>query len=244
MGVCKRIAELYIQAFSRQSQTQFVAVRFGNVLDSNGSVIPIFKEQIARGGPVTVTHADITRYFMTIPEAVGLVLQAAVLSESGQVMVLDMGEPVRIVDLARQMIRMSGPRADEIGIVYSGLRPGEKLYEELLADGDLTVPTAHPRLRAAVLNAVDRSPTPCAASMTSSHSAVLTLSGQMMARISSSRISAAVTGRDPSPASFNSARKSGSERPSVLAPCQTSSGEKAWTCRPGTASLIARHTER
>jgi FlaA1/EpsC-like NDP-sugar epimerase len=168
MGATKRAAEIVLSHMATlEHSTRFMAVRFGNVLGSSGSVIPKFKEQIARGGPVTVTHADITRYFMTIPEAVGLVLQAAVLSESGQVMVLDMGEPVRIVDLARQMIRMSGHRADEIGIVYSGLRPGEKLYEELLADGDLTVPTAHPRLRAAVLNAVDRSPTPDLASLAS-----------------------------------------------------------------------------
>jgi FlaA1/EpsC-like NDP-sugar epimerase len=153
MGATKRAAEKVLSHLATQGHaTRFCAVRFGNVLGSSGSVIPKFKEQIARGGPVTVTHAEITRYFMTIPEAVRLVLQAAVLAESGEVYVLDMGEPIKIVQLARDMIRLSGHREDEIGIVYSGLRPGEKLYEELLADADHTLPSAHPRLRIARLS--------------------------------------------------------------------------------------------
>jgi FlaA1/EpsC-like NDP-sugar epimerase len=154
MGATKRAAEIVLAHLATEGHaTRFVAVRFGNVLGSSGSVIPKFKEQIARGGPVTVTHREITRYFMTIPEAARLVLQAAALAANGEVYVLDMGEPVKIVELARDMIRLSGHREDEIGIVFSGLRPGEKLYEELLADADETLPSAHPRLRVARLQA-------------------------------------------------------------------------------------------
>jgi len=152
MGASKRAAEMVLSQLATLGHaTTFSAVRFGNVLGSSGSVIPKFKEQIARGGPVTVTHAEITRYFMTIPEAARLVLQAAVLAETGQVYVLDMGEPVKIVELARDLIRLSGHREKEIGIVFSGLRPGEKLYEELLTDADQTLPSQHPRLRIAAL---------------------------------------------------------------------------------------------
>ncbi len=152
MGATKRAAEMVVSSLAAEHPaTRFMAVRFGNVLGSSGSVIPKFKEQIARGGPITVTHPDIIRYFMTIPEAARLVIQAAAIGESGQVLVLDMGEPVKIVDLARDMIKLSGHAIDDIRIVFTGLRPGEKLFEELLADADATIPTSVPQLRIAKL---------------------------------------------------------------------------------------------
>ncbi len=155
MGASKRLAEMVCQALHAQGATRFEMVRFGNVLGSSGSVIPKFRDQIAKGGPITVTHPDIVRYFMSIPEAAQLVLQAGCMGHGGEVFVLDMGEPVRIVDLARNMIRLSGLSEQQIGIEFTGLRPGEKLFEELLAGSEFTRPTHHPKIRVAKVTEVD-----------------------------------------------------------------------------------------
>jgi FlaA1/EpsC-like NDP-sugar epimerase len=149
MGATKRLAERYVLALSETSSTRFVVTRFGNVLGSNGSVVPIFQEQIRRGGPITVTDPRMTRYFMTIPEASQLVLQAAAMGNGGEIFVLDMGEPVRIVDLARDLIRLSGLPEHAIEIAYSGIRPGEKLYEKLCTEEEGTLPTRHEKVRVA-----------------------------------------------------------------------------------------------
>jgi FlaA1/EpsC-like NDP-sugar epimerase len=155
MGATKRLAEMVCQALQVASNTRFEMVRFGNVLGSAGSVIPKFQEQIDKGGPLTITHPEMVRYFMSIPEAAQLVLQAGCMGLGGEVFVMDMGEPVKIVDLARDMIRLSELSENEIRIVYTGLRPGEKLFEELLADDEHTRPTPHPKLRIAKAREVD-----------------------------------------------------------------------------------------
>lgn len=160
MGCSKRICEIYCQSLNKaivegtvKGVTQFVTTRFGNVLGSNGSVIPIFKEQIKKGGPITVTHPDIIRFFMLIPEACKLVLEAGTMGKGGEIFVFDMGAPVKIVDLAKRMIRLSG--AQNIEIKFSGLREGEKLYEEVLNDAEQTKPTHHPKIMIASVREYD-----------------------------------------------------------------------------------------
>ena len=155
MGASKRIAELYLQSISLNSKTRFLMVRFGNVLGSNGSVIPRFQSQIQKGGPITVTHPDVVRYFMTIPEASQLVLQAGSMGEEGEIFILDMGEPVKILELAEEMIRLSGLKPyQDIDIQFTGLRPGEKLYEELLLDLEGLKATHHPKIRIAAVTGI------------------------------------------------------------------------------------------
>ena len=157
MGATKRVAEIYCQNLNARSNTQFITVRFGNVLGSAGSVIPLFQKQIAAGGPVTVTHPEITRYFMTIPEACQLILQASVIGQGGEIYVLDMGEPVKISYLAEQLILLSGKKpGEDIEVVYTGLRAGEKLYEELFHEGEKLLPTAHPKILLAASRQVDK----------------------------------------------------------------------------------------
>jgi FlaA1/EpsC-like NDP-sugar epimerase len=157
MGTSKRTAEICVQTLARRSSTHFVTVRFGNVLGSSGSVVPIFREQIAAGGPVTVTHPDVTRFFMSIPEATQLVLQAGSMGKGGEIFLLDMGEPVKILTLAEEMIRLSGYEPyEDIDIRFIGLRPGEKLFEELLLSGEGTTPTPHEKIL--VAQAVDYDP--------------------------------------------------------------------------------------
>ena len=147
MGATKRICEMIVQSYNKKSKTEFVAVRFGNVLGSNGSVIPLFKKQIKAGGPVTVTHPDIIRFFMTIPEACRLVMEAATMGEGNEIFVFEMGKAVKIVDLATRMIELAGYRpGEDIKIEFTGLRPGEKLYEEVLSDKENTIPTENKKI--------------------------------------------------------------------------------------------------
>ena len=156
MGATKRMAEMYISCLQKESKTKFITTRFGNVLGSNGSVIPLFKKQIEKGGPLTLTHQDITRYFMTIPEAAQLVLEAGTMGKGGEIFIFDMGESVKIYDLAKNMIKLSGLRfPEDIDIKITGLRPGEKLYEELLANGENTLSTYHKKIMISKTRALD-----------------------------------------------------------------------------------------
>lgn len=156
MGACKRIGEVYVQELATRCDTHFITTRFGNVLGSNGSVVPLFNQQIAQGGPITVTHPDITRYFMTIPEASSLVLEAAVMGKGGEIFVFDMGQPVKILDLARKMIQLAGLTPDrDIAIRFTGLRPGEKMYEELFKSSENLLPTHHPKIMKAQRSEVE-----------------------------------------------------------------------------------------
>ena len=155
MGATKRFTEMPIQMLNKQGKTRFVAVRFGNVIGSNGSVIPLFQQQLAKGGPLTVTHKDIIRYFMTIPEAVQLVLEAGSMAKGGEIFILDMGQPVRILDVAEKMIRLSGLEPyQDIDIQFVGLRPGEKLYEELRMSEEGTLSTQNSKIFIATITAV------------------------------------------------------------------------------------------
>jgi FlaA1/EpsC-like NDP-sugar epimerase len=156
MGLSKKLCERYVRSMAEESATKMVVVRFGNVLGSNGSVVPTFQNQIRSGGPVTVTHPEMQRFFMTIPEASQLVLQSAVLGHSGEIFVLDMGNPVKIVDLAKDLIRLSGFSEEEIDMTFVGVRPGEKLYEELYDMDERTAATSHPKLRVVIPQAVDQ----------------------------------------------------------------------------------------
>jgi FlaA1/EpsC-like NDP-sugar epimerase len=156
MGASKRVAEIYTQALGKTAKTKFITTRFGNVLGSNGSVIPRFRQQIEKGGPVTITHPEITRYFMTIPEACQLVLEAGAMGNGGEIFIFDMGKSVKIVDLAKKMIKLSGLELDkDIKIAFTGLRPGEKLYEELLNDKEKTLPTHHAQIMIAKVKEYD-----------------------------------------------------------------------------------------
>ncbi|MDH3370217.1 MAG: polysaccharide biosynthesis protein, partial [Gammaproteobacteria bacterium] len=157
MGASKRVAEMYCQGMNAKSNTRFITVRFGNVLGSSGSVIPLFQQQISQGGPVTVTHPEIMRYFMTISEACQLIMQAGVIGQGGEIFVLDMGEPVKISYLAEQLIRLSGKTpGEDIEIIYTGLRPGEKLFEELFHDAEKLSETSHPKILLAQCRLMDK----------------------------------------------------------------------------------------